>query len=306
MRRFEKLLVVVGLMAVMSLSAGLTLMGAFLLVGIPLFFAMTAFVYLLAVYPAILLHRRGCTVALVASLAAATVTFVAFGVPALATWHFQSFEGSVQSHSLRKAEPFTFHEGAAVIDVTDVGDHPSYAGSSQVALWISVPVVIARDSRIQRVFVASKSGIASYTIKYPNCALSETRGSSTLTQPFEHCFDYETVNGPLSSVVLTIVPVRSKNRNDPYFYLVDHFRQFKPWIHRDTFKVHVYGGDEQKSNLVILKNFVRAEIATWPLQFLHTWSQGTPNHLALHRVLSQSWEERTYKLIEELSKKQPT
>ncbi len=93
--RYEKLLVIVGVLAIISLSPGITFVLSLLITGIPLLFAMTAFVYLLAIYPAARLRRSRQPLWLVALVLVSGLVLVGYGVPLLACARYQSAEKAV-------------------------------------------------------------------------------------------------------------------------------------------------------------------------------------------------------------------
>lgn len=288
--RYEKLLAIVGAMALLSLSGKLTFLLSMLVVGIPLFFAITAFVYLLAMYPAVRLQRSKKPRWMVVPALLSGLVVVGFGVPLLAHVRWIVAEKSIQADDFVKPLALVEDHISLVLDEPDVS-------RSQPAT-IKAPCSEAcqgllRLPRISTVYVTTPAATVAYRLPDKNCVLHETpKHGLEIHHPIARCYVSEEVN----SVPQTAVVVRETKLRD--LVPVENDWSFLPWWFKTASKVEVI----VNSVPVATETFIDGEVASAPLYFDYAFSSGVPEYVRVHRVELPSIGARTFGLLTRLMK----
>lgn len=286
--RYEKLLAIVGVMAIISLSGEITFLLSMLVIGFPLLFAITAFVYLLAMYPAVRLRRSGSRRWIVVLALLSGLVIVGFGVPLLARARLQIAERSVQGDDFEK--PFELVEDhiALVLDERDVS-------RSQPAT-VRAPCDEAcqgllRLRRISKVYVTTPAASVAYTLPDKSCALQERmKHGLEINHPISRCYASEDVASvPRTAVVITETKLREiVPRRNEWFFL--------PWWLESVSRTEV----AVNSVLIASKTFIDGEVASAPLYFDYAFDGGATDMARVHRVALPAIGERTLDLVTRL------
>ena len=286
--RYERVLAIAAGMAVVSLSAGLTMLLCFLVVGIPLLFAMTAFVYLLAMYPAVKAKRARRPIWVVALVLIFGVASVAYGVPLLAQARFVTAERALQGDDFEKPLAPVGENIEIVLQDRDYNMAPP---ATRQAPCGDLCQALLRRNTSNTVYVTnpSKPVSVAYTMGGKDCSLENKGKPITTYYPLEHCFaGQEVPTVPRTALTITATKLRDLETRRQNW-------SFKPWWLSTVVKIDIVANQIP----VASKTYLEGEVASAPLYFDYSFYQGVMDESRLHRAAFPTWQNRT---IQDLSR----
>jgi hypothetical protein len=254
---YEKLLLAVGCMALISQSTTVVFISTMLLVGIPLLFAMIVFCNLLAMYPAVLLHRATGNWLLSIPAAALGVVAVEYGVPAYAQYNVQAHE-----HALR-ANDF----GPDKIPISgeveiQIEGKRLYLDEADEMCDDLCRGLLSRDG-IRKVYVSNFTKAFAIELNHPGCRLVEDTPQGQRTHGFSHCY--------YAAEIKTVPPTEYTLRLNRPAITYNRW-PLSPWFIQEEKTVETYWGNKR----IASDKFISAEVASSPLFFNLKFSQGAP------------------------------
>lgn len=272
---YEKLLLVVGCMALISQSTTVVFILSMLLVGIPLLFAMIVFCNLLAMYPAVLLHRATGKWFLSLPAAALGVVAVEYGVPAYAHYHVRSYERALQAADF----------GPAAVPVS--GDVEIRITGKRLTVDAETMCedlcrTLLSSTKVQKVYVTNERKAYAVELNHPGCRLVEDTPKGRRTHPFSHCYyasETKTVPSTNYSFVLER-PAYGRYRSP-----------LLPWRINEEKTVETFVGDKR----IASDKLISAEVARSPLFFSLKFSQGAPDDWY---TVKKPYESRVNRLLQ--------
>jgi hypothetical protein len=255
---YEKLLLVVGVLAVISQNTTVVFISAILLVGIPLFFfALIVFCNLLAMYPAVLLHRATGKWILSIPAAALGVVAVEYGVPAYADYHVRAYERALQANDF----------GPSAVPVS--GDVEIRITGEPIAvdaktMCESFCRTLLSSAKVKKVYVTNDRKAFAIELNHPGCRLAEDTPKGQRTHAFSHCYyASETKTVPRTHYSFIIErPAYGQYRSPLLPWRIDEEKTVETFV---------------DGKLIASDKLISAEVASSPLFFNLKFSGGAPD-----------------------------
>lgn len=265
------------LTVVVVLFPSLVFLGVLLLVvpGLILAFVPTAFLYLLAIGPAVAIQSVTPKATWAVLVGAASVAAIALGLPAFAKL---SLDRAASARQQADTGTLSAPLGPDVLIDT--------SGLSRSASCNDLCEKLLHLGPFDVVYVSARTETMAYRLKSPDCWLRVRRGTMVIGRAQSECFDIEAVATP-TSASLTITPERETRRQK--------LGALPFWPAELSALISVRF---DTPSATVQRTYVEGAFPRTPFYIEYGFSGGAPSGWRVPRESTPSWQDEAYGLIE--------
>lgn len=290
---------------------------AFVLPGLILGLSPTAFVYLLGLYPAVLLRRTGASVVTTSTAAISGISVAVAGTSVVAAIVFNFYAAQAQTDTVERIIPLHDRQLHLVLDHSN---RKTRTPADPKRLCGALCQGLLRLASVDAVYVSDHHGTFVYRLASKTCGLATNEGGTNASRSFESCFAFNETPWP-KNVSLLIeankLPNPIPNDHRKSFSKGDKRRDAErrrtasqtlshidlyPVKFSDTYRVEVFAIEGDQRTLVGRRTYLEGQIASVPFVVESVWAGGTPSGSRLSRTPANGWEPGTLDMFQRLMK----